>query len=157
MSREKLESMKGSELIAYADKLGVKVSCNKERTGLKESKSKAIDKIVAFEKEHFVEVKDSKKSKKSENVDILLSYLNKANIKYKERFYKNNILKCIAVYMNTRKNKIMEIYSQKNGYALYIRKDIDLSGYDVISSNYGLSQRLNTTDVSTVSKILERC
>ena len=52
MSREKLESMKGSELIAYADKLGVKVSCNKARTGLKESKAKAIDKIVAFAKEH---------------------------------------------------------------------------------------------------------
>ena len=51
MSREKLESMKGSELIVYADKLGVKLNCNKERTGLKESKSKAIDKIVAFESE----------------------------------------------------------------------------------------------------------
>ena len=38
MSREKLESMKGAELIAYADKLGVKLNCNKERTGLKESK-----------------------------------------------------------------------------------------------------------------------
>lgn len=52
MNREKLESMKGSELIAYSDKLGVKVSCNKERTSLKESKSKVIDKIVAFETEH---------------------------------------------------------------------------------------------------------
>ena len=51
MNREKLESMKGSELIAYADKLGVKLNCNKERTSLKESKSKAIDKIVAFESE----------------------------------------------------------------------------------------------------------
>lgn len=51
MNREKLESMKGSELIAYADKLGIKLNCNKERTGLKESKSKAIDKIVAFESE----------------------------------------------------------------------------------------------------------
>lgn len=157
MNREKLESMKGSELIAYADKLGVKLNCNKERTGLKESKSKAIDKIVAFENEHFVDVKDSKKSKKSENVDTLLSYLNKTNIKYKERFYKNNSLKCIAVYTNIRKNKIMEVYPQKNGYALYIRKDIDLSEYNVISSNYGLSQRLNIADVSIVSKILERC
>lgn len=158
MNREKLESMKGSELIAYADKLGVKLNCNKERTGLKESKSKAIDKILDFEKKHPIDVKKSfSKSKKSENVDILLSYLNKANIKYKERFYKNNSLKCVAVYANTRKNKIMEIYPQKNGYALYIAKDIDLSGYDVILSNYGLSQRLNVNDVSIVSKILERC
>lgn len=49
MKREKLESMKGAELIAYADKLGVKLICNKERTSLKESKSKAIDKIISFE------------------------------------------------------------------------------------------------------------
>lgn len=61
MSIEKLESMKGSELIAYADKLGVKVNCNKERTGLKESKAKAIDKIVAFEKEHPTKKETSKK------------------------------------------------------------------------------------------------
>lgn len=47
MSREKLESMKGSELIKYADKLGVKVNCNKERTVLKESKSKVIDRIIS--------------------------------------------------------------------------------------------------------------
>lgn len=158
MSREKLESMKGSELIAYADKLGVKLNCNKERTGLKESKSKAIDKILEFEKKHPVEVENKcLKSKKSENVDILLSYLNGTNIQYKERFYKNNSLKCIAVYLTTCKYKLMEIYPQKNGYALYIRKDIDLSGYDVISSNYALSQRLNITELSIVSQILERC
>lgn len=66
MNREKLESMKGSELIAYADKLGVKLNCNKERTGLKESKSKAIDKILEFEKKHPVEVeKKCSNSKKS--------------------------------------------------------------------------------------------
>lgn len=158
MSREKLELMKGSELIAYADKLGVKISCNRERTSLKESKAKAIDKILEFEKKHPVEVeKKCSKSKKSENVDILLSYLNDTNIQYKERFYKNNSLKCIAVYLTTCKNKLMEIYPQKNGYALYIRKDIDLSGYDVISSNYALSQRLNITELSIVSQILERC
>ena len=52
MNREKLESMKGSELIAYAEKLGVKVSCNKERTSLKESKAKVVDKIISFETEH---------------------------------------------------------------------------------------------------------
>lgn len=52
MERVELESMKGAELIAYADKLGVKVSCNKERTSLKESKANVIDKIVSFETEH---------------------------------------------------------------------------------------------------------
>ena len=49
MNREKLESMKGSELIVYADKLGVKVDCNKTRTQLKESKKNVIDRILAFE------------------------------------------------------------------------------------------------------------
>ena len=48
MEREKLESMKGSELIAYADKLGVKVDCNKTRTQLKESKKNVIDRILSF-------------------------------------------------------------------------------------------------------------
>ncbi len=158
MNREKLEAMKGSELVRYADKLGVNLNCNKERTALKESKLKAIDKIVEFEKKHPVKVeKKYSKSKKSENVDILLSYLNDTNIQYKERFYKNNSLKCIAVYLTTCKNKMMEIYPQKNGYALYIRNNIDLSGYDVILSNYALGQRLNITELSIVSQILERC
>ena len=49
MSREKLESMKGSELIVYADNLGVKVDCNKTRKQLKESKKNVIDRILAFE------------------------------------------------------------------------------------------------------------
>ena len=49
MNREKLESMKGAELIVYADKLGVKVDCNKTRTQLKESKKNVIDRILAFE------------------------------------------------------------------------------------------------------------
>ena len=49
MEREKLESMKGSELIVYADKLGVKVDCNKTRTQLKESKKNVIDRILSFD------------------------------------------------------------------------------------------------------------
>lgn len=51
MNRVELEKMKGSELIAYVDKLGVKVSCNKTRTHLKESKTKVIERILAFESE----------------------------------------------------------------------------------------------------------
>ena len=72
MNREKLESMKGSELIAYADKLGVKLNCNKERTGLKESKSKAIDKIVAFECEvdNTTLVSNNPINKESTSIDL---------------------------------------------------------------------------------------
>lgn len=52
MSRkDKLYSMKGDMLIKECDKLGVKVSCNKSRTQLKESKSKVVNRILAFESE----------------------------------------------------------------------------------------------------------
>lgn len=52
MTREdKLYAMKGSELIKEADKLGVKVNCNKVRTQLSESKSKVIERILAAEAE----------------------------------------------------------------------------------------------------------
>lgn len=46
---EKLYSMSGLTLIQLADKLGVKLNVNKTRTGLKESKAKAIEKILAAE------------------------------------------------------------------------------------------------------------
>lgn len=50
MTREdQLYAMNGATLIMLADKLGVKVHCNKTRTGLKESKDSAIAKILAAE------------------------------------------------------------------------------------------------------------
>ena len=50
MTREdRLWTMKGCDLIVVADRLGVKVSCNKARTQLKESKENAIKKILAAE------------------------------------------------------------------------------------------------------------
>lgn len=52
MTREELlRSMKGPELIKEADKLGVKVKCNKERNKLVEAKSALVDRILAFEAE----------------------------------------------------------------------------------------------------------
>lgn len=50
MTREdKLYSMKGSDLIKEADKLGIKVNCNKTRTQLSEAKSKVVERILAAE------------------------------------------------------------------------------------------------------------
>lgn len=50
MTREdKLYSMKGSDLIKEADKLGIKVNCNKVRTQLTEAKSKVIERILVAE------------------------------------------------------------------------------------------------------------
>lgn len=59
MTREdKLYSMKGDMLIKEADKLGVKVACNKNRTQLKESKQNVIDRILAFEASQIKEVEE---------------------------------------------------------------------------------------------------
>lgn len=66
MTREdKLYSLKGDMLIAECDKLGVKVSCNKSRTQLKESKSKVVDRILAFE----ANTADVEKTEKVEKPD----------------------------------------------------------------------------------------
>lgn len=46
---EKLKSMKGSQLIKEADKLGVKVRCDMARTKLVEAKATLIERILAFE------------------------------------------------------------------------------------------------------------
>lgn len=52
MTREEiLRQMKGPELIKEADKLGVKVKCDKARTKLVEKKSDLVDRILAFEAE----------------------------------------------------------------------------------------------------------
>ena len=48
---EKLYSMNGALLIGVADKLGVKVACNKTRNQLKEAKAKVIERILAAEAE----------------------------------------------------------------------------------------------------------
>lgn len=59
MTREdKLYSMKGDMLIKEADKLGVKVACNKNRAQLKESKQNVIDRILAFEASQIKEVEE---------------------------------------------------------------------------------------------------
>ena len=46
-----LREMKGPQLIKEADKLGVKVKCNKDRNKLVEAKAALVDRILAFEAE----------------------------------------------------------------------------------------------------------
>lgn len=46
---EKLIAMNGQTLIKVADKLGVKVTCNRTRTALKESKMNVVKRILAAE------------------------------------------------------------------------------------------------------------
>lgn len=47
--RERLIAMNGQTLIKVADGLGVKVSCNRTRTALKEAKINVIERILAAE------------------------------------------------------------------------------------------------------------
>lgn len=123
MEREKLESMKGSELIAYADKLGVKVSCNKERTSLKESKAKVIDKIVAFEKEHPTEKEKSKKKKN--NIDLILPNIIDSLADYVQVPYKTN-RNYITIKTNTEKPKrLAEVDVLSKKVTVYMRRKVD--------------------------------
>lgn len=48
---QEIRAMKGPQLIAEADRLGIKINCNKARTQLSEAKSKVIERILAFEAE----------------------------------------------------------------------------------------------------------
>lgn len=121
MNREKLESMKGAELIAYADKLGVKLNCNKERTGLKESKSKAIDKIVAFEKEHPTKKETSKKN----NIDFILPDIIDSLCDYVQVPYKTN-RNYITIKTNTRNPKrLAEVDVLSKKVTVYMRRKVD--------------------------------
>lgn len=49
--KDKLIAMNGTTLIKVADKLGVKVACNKTRTALKEAKANVIERILIAEGE----------------------------------------------------------------------------------------------------------
>ena len=127
MKIEKLEAMKGVELIAYADKLGVKINCNKERTALKESKSKVIDKIISFAKEHT----DKKETSKKKNIKhtFILPDCFRGNSKY----YDN--VNCYKI-KNDNKKTIAEIYPQIKSICVYVRKETDTTGYNVVKDDY---------------------
>lgn len=69
---EKLYAMNGATLIQVANKLGVKVYCNKTGTKLVEAKSKAIERILAAEaaaEKKPVEKKPAKKSAEKKPVE----------------------------------------------------------------------------------------
>ena len=51
---EELKAMKGPQLIKEADKLGVKVKCDKARKKLVEAKAALIDRILAFEADNTI-------------------------------------------------------------------------------------------------------
>lgn len=52
---EELSTMKGPQLIALADELGVKVKCNRKKMQLVEAKAALIERIIAFEAAQEVE------------------------------------------------------------------------------------------------------
>ena len=126
MNREKLESMKGSELIAYADKLGVKLNCNKERTGLKESKSKAIDKIVAFECEvdNTTLVSNNPINKESTSIDLdVESFCEKNQLTMHKATKKNT-------YYIKLNSKTLKLRVTKKNYICYKSGKYDNGTYE---------------------------
>lgn len=130
MNRVELEKMTGKELIVYADKLGVKVNCNKERTGLKESKAKVIDKIVTFEEAHKPVEQPVKSTKKKEKIKhtFMLPDCFTENSKY---YIKGNYYK---IKKDTR--TVAEIYPQCQQICVYLRKDTNTDGFNVIKDDY---------------------
>ena len=70
---DRLMTMKGADLINLADRLGIKVACNKARTQLKESKQGVIDRIIAAENvpEEVAEYNDVQKDlEDAENITV---------------------------------------------------------------------------------------
>lgn len=167
MNRVELEKMTGKELIVYADKLGVKVNCNKERTGLKESKAKAIDKIVTFEEAKEASgVKEVKETVKVEEVNEVSKSADVAQKVAKNVDKTQNDL--IEIFENfgyelkrtNRKNaetytfkfnKItVEVCSNKKGITLYCSKNIFTN-----SVNVGNKFKVTNIDVYNLNSIIK--
>lgn len=113
MSRKELEAMKGSELISYADKLGVKVSCNKERTGLKEAKSKVIDKILTFESGVNDTIYNNSTNKESTTIDLDIKSFCEKNQLIMRTATKRNI------YYIKLNSKTLKLRITKKNYVCY--------------------------------------
>lgn len=154
MSREdKLYSMKGDMLIAECDKLGVKVNCNKTRTQLKESKSKVIERILAFESEVDNSISVFDESVVEDNTD---SVADKSINKESEELKNNDDL--IAIFKSfgydlTRTNRknaetytfkvdktTVEVCHNKKGITLYCSKNI-------INNSIEVGKKFKTTNV----------
>lgn len=161
MNRVELEKMTGKELIVYADKLGVKVNCNKEHTGLKESKAKVIDKIITFEEDkedkEASEVKEANKVSKSadvaqkvaKNVDKtkndLIEIFENFGYELKRTNRKN------AETYTFKFNKItVEVCSNKKGITLYCSKNIFTN-----SVNVGNKFKVTNIDVYNLNSIIK--
>lgn len=63
---DELGTLSGRELIAIADKLKIRVACNKERTALKEKKSAIVERITAEVMKIKAQVEEAEKAAKAE-------------------------------------------------------------------------------------------
>lgn len=135
MNRENLEKLKGIELIAYADGLGVKVSCNRSRTSLKESKAKVIDKIIAFEESKKAEKKvDKQKNDETNknNKSVSNSFTLPDCFSGKSSYYPK--VNCYKIKRGTK--TVAEIYPQKKRICVYLRSTDGTEGFNVIKDDY---------------------
>ena len=171
MSREKLEAMKGTELIVYADNLGVKVDCNKTRAQLKESKKNVIDRILAFEasqvKKEVVETVIDTESELSDEeyakigLEIAEQAKEKARKNKEDKTYITfdlNILsdRGLEFNINSRGSIIVklkpaniEICVKKSKIVLYCRNNI-ISGVEV-----GCKFKRDNLDIESFKEVLD--
>ena len=152
MTREdELYSMNGATLVKLADKLGVKVACNKTRTQLKEKKENVVNRILEAEKK----ISDTKVDKKIENKvektitakevkkEIKSETKKEKKAKTKTKTVKTNTeekvdsadIEAIKVYVTDyAKNRGAEIYYPKTGRMNWLA--IKVNGKNVMGLEY---------------------
>lgn len=108
-----LPTMSGRELIAIADKMKIKVACNKERTALKEKKTAVVERITAEVLKIKAQLEEAEKAQKAK------AEAEKAEAEKKER---------TPMTAEERKAKRSAYRRERNAKNLENTKDLLVSG-----------------------------
>ncbi len=138
MKKENLEKMTGRELIAVADSFNIKVATNKERTGLKESKAKVIEKIMAALPKEEKKVRKQKRENKH-TLEKAREVLNSI-----DGVKTNDFGKGSSVFVNGK--KIMEIRRRLETIRIYVKNETLVNAG--ISDNLFVKREDNPTGTS---------
>lgn len=181
MTREdKLYSLKGDMLIAECDKLGVKVSCNKSRTQLKESKSKVVDRILAFEAntaevekterklvpmpgiEKLEELKQEFPRHKSAKVVALPDSIKKVTPKHENilDYVQDSVISLNMEFKRSSKsirlfktnNKIATIFARKSSIRVYMNN----AKFNDFNFDNSIIERVNIDDASEINFYIQQ-
>lgn len=165
LSREdKLWTLKGDLLIAECDKLGIKVNCNKARTQLKESKSKVVERILAFEEDNkeqkIVNEKIIKPSNQEINSRVTLVTTALESAGYIVRPYKSNG-NFLTILLYGQKRTYAEVDLNKKFITVYRKTQAtnieNFSAERKVNFSYKYSYKLeySTNYVENILGILE--